>query len=45
MVGAGVAMKHPTEVWLNKNNKVTINQDEAVGRKTRYQLTKPERCV
>jgi hypothetical protein len=34
MVEAGVAIKHPEEVRLDKNNQVTINQDEAVGRKT-----------
>jgi hypothetical protein len=45
MVDAGVAIKHNEEVWLDINNQVTINQDEAVGRKTKYQLTKPERCV
>jgi hypothetical protein len=45
MVEAGVAIKHPEEVWLDKNNQITINQEEAVGRKTRYQLVKPERCV
>jgi hypothetical protein len=43
MVEAGVAIKHNEEVWLDVNNQVTINQSEAIGRKTRYQLTnKPE---
>jgi hypothetical protein len=45
MVEAGVAIKHEEEVWLDINNQITINQDEAVGRKTRFQQVKPERCV
>jgi hypothetical protein len=45
MVEAGVAEKFDEEVWLDCHNQVTINQHEAIGRKTRYRLLKPERCV
>jgi hypothetical protein len=45
MVEAGVAIWHDVEVWLDVNNQRTSNPKEAIGRKTKYQVVKPERCI
>jgi hypothetical protein len=45
MVEAMVAIKHDEEIMLDCDGNITNNKDKMVGRKTRYQLTKPEQCV
>jgi hypothetical protein len=45
MVEAGVAIKLDTEVMFDRDGKITDNQNELFGRKTRYKLIRPKRCV
>lgn len=42
MVDAGVAIRLPTPVWLDVNNKIVETEAEACGQKTRYLLIQPE---
>jgi hypothetical protein len=43
--GTRVAIKHEKEEMLDINGKITNDESKLCGRKTHYQLIKPERCV
>jgi hypothetical protein len=45
MVEAGVATKYDEEVMLDRNGNITNDVEKLFGRKTKYQLIKPHRCV
>ena len=42
MVRSGVALELPNEVWVTLDGRITENEDESTGKKTRYLLTHPE---
>ena len=45
MVDARVAIELPDDVWLDAEGKVVEKQEDAIGRKTKYIMTRPNYCV
>jgi hypothetical protein len=45
MVDAQVAIELPDDVWLDAEGKVVEKQEDAIGRKTKYIMTRPNYCV
>jgi hypothetical protein len=45
MVQSGVAVELDEEKWLNKNNEIVSDEEEACGRKTKYFITRPDYII
>jgi hypothetical protein len=45
MVDAKVAIKFDEEEMMDRDGNITLDSNKQFGRKTRYKLTRPDRCV